>query len=55
MRTFLCFAGVWAILEAMKMLFGSPVALCVAVAALSFCVGALWGAGSVSKRDAGGA
>jgi len=52
-KTFLMFVAIVAALEVLKRVFGVGVSLTVAVAALSFCVGALWGAGnSIQKRDA---
>lgn len=50
MKTALIAVGIVAALQALKWTLGDGVALTVAVGALAFCVGAIWGGGDVIKR-----
>lgn len=50
MKTVLTVVAMVAILQVLKWTLGAGIALVVAVGALGFCVGALWGAGDVIKR-----
>lgn len=49
LKTVLSFVVIWAALEVVKNVFGGGVSMAVALAALSFCIGALWGAGDAKK------
>ncbi|WP_269219448.1 hypothetical protein [Brevundimonas vesicularis] len=51
MRTALWAAVTMLVLEIIKWLFGVGVSLTIAVAAMSFCIGALWVAGKKSDAD----
>lgn len=54
MRTFLWVALTVLALEIVKCIFGVGVSLAIAVAAMSFCIGALWVAGKKSDADGKG-
>lgn len=49
-KTFLLVVAFVLAFEALKAIFGYGPALTVAIAALSFCVGALWGAGGKAEK-----
>lgn len=53
-RTGLTLIAIVCAFQAMKWLFGVSVSLTVAVAAFSFCIGALWGAGAENSRTKDG-
>lgn len=50
MKTFLMAVAMVCALQALKWTLGDGVALTVAVAAFSFCLGALWGGGDQIKK-----
>lgn len=54
MKTFLWVALTVLALEVIKWVFGVGVSLTIAVAAMSFCIGALWVAGKKSDADGKG-
>lgn len=51
MKTIMVTVMLVAAMEILKRVFGVGVSLTVAIAALSFCVGALWGAGAKHPTD----
>lgn len=51
LKTMFCVVMIVCALQVLKWTLGTGVALTVAVAAFSFCIGALWGAGDVIKRQ----
>ena len=54
MKTFLWFALTVLVLGIVKWMFDVGVSLTIAVAAMSFCIGALWVAGKKSDADGKG-
>lgn len=54
MKTVLSVALIVLALEIIKRLFGTGVSLTIAVAAMSFCIGAIWMAGKESDADGKG-
>ena len=53
-KTGLTLVAIVCAFQAMKWLFGVSVSLTVAVAAFSFCIGALWGAGAGKSQSKDG-
>lgn len=54
-KTILTVVAMVMAMEALKHIFGVGVSLAVAMSALAFCIGALWGAGNAIKRPPQGA
>jgi len=50
MKAILLVVGMVCAFQALKLIFGVGVSLAVALAALSFCIGAFWGAGNVKAH-----
>ena len=51
MKTLMVTVMLVAAMEILKRVFGVGVSLTIAIAALSFCVGALWGVGSAKQQS----